>query len=148
MNQETIIIISVLTCIGIISLFYSFMLLDKIIKIQYEKYREIWELDGKPIGFFWKPGKIERTNVSVIDLYKDMFSFIPNLLKRKPFAGKIYQNQAGARTIIAMKLLFSMPNWAKDDTEARRTIIKMRIFVYVWWIYCFIIFGTLLIYKK
>ena len=39
-----------------ISLIWSFIVFDKIIKYLYLNNREIWDSIGKPNGFFWNPG--------------------------------------------------------------------------------------------
>jgi hypothetical protein len=36
-------------------LFIAFWLLDKLVRLEYERYLTDWHEDGKPHGFFWVP---------------------------------------------------------------------------------------------
>ena len=41
-------------------LLYGFFLFDRLIRAEYEQHRQIWEADGKPAGFFWRPAECSR----------------------------------------------------------------------------------------
>ena len=95
--------ISGLIFLGLIPiLILAFLNFDRLIKIQYEKYREQWTLDGKPRRFFaassegpWIRGWIAT--------YRLSFSW-----------------------------LFKMPEWVRNDHEARKSLKKLRLLVLIW----------------
>jgi hypothetical protein len=44
----------ILIC-GLICLVYSFVLFDRLIRVEYECHHEAWIADGRPSGFFYFP---------------------------------------------------------------------------------------------
>lgn len=77
----------------------TFFLFDQILRKEHGDYRQSWEQDGKPIGFFWIPE-----------------------------GGKILEGSF-ARSGLFFKWAFSLPHWAAPRTdlvplfrELRRTL--------------------------
>lgn len=34
---------------------WHFVVFDQLVRYEYENFREAWEANGRPFGFFWKP---------------------------------------------------------------------------------------------
>jgi hypothetical protein len=50
--QGVLVAISVVPLVAI--LLYAFILLDRLLRTEYEHHRPAWEADGRPAGFFWR----------------------------------------------------------------------------------------------
>ena len=72
--------------------------LDKIIRIEYRKYKDRWIADKKPCGCFWKPKEI---------------SWFPSSI---------------ARNLLAFKWLFKTPQWIRKDVDAYLYLRLLRLF--------------------
>ena len=83
-------------------LFLAFTNFDQLVKIEYNKYKEQWIKDGKPIGFFWRPPESNWFGSSI------------------------------AMQRLSMRWIFRTPNWATGDPQAKIYLRKLRIFVLTW----------------
>jgi hypothetical protein len=84
---------------------FTFYLFDRVVKLEYNEYKKYWEMDGKPIGFFWIPKESESK-----------FLGIPAL------------TSSVARSRLCMKWIFLTPTWTLGDEKASRLILHYRIF--------------------
>jgi len=82
-------------------LLFAFANFDKLVKIEYRKYKEEWMKDGKPRGFFWAPPQSTW------------------------FASSL------AMQSLSLKWLFKAPEWVKNDFEAKETLRKIRLYVLI-----------------
>jgi hypothetical protein len=82
-------------------LLFAFANFDRLVKIEYRKYREEWMKDGKPRGFFWGPPESTW------------------------FASSL------AMQSLSLKWLFKTPEWVTNDFEAKATLRKLRLYVLV-----------------
>ena len=41
-------------------LIWQFVVFDRLVRLEYEKFRAAWEHDGCPPGFFWSPPRSDR----------------------------------------------------------------------------------------
>ncbi len=84
--------------IGMIGTFITF---DQILKIQYQKYKNAWEADGKPYGFFWKTKESKWLQGSI------------------------------ARNRLAFIWLFKTPDWIKNNENLKKYLFRLRLFVLI-----------------
>lgn len=76
---------------------------DKLVQIEYKKYKEEWIKDRKPRGFFWKPSEITWFAV----------------------AGSFAMQR------LSMKWLFKTPEWVTNDLEAKEYLRKLQLYVLI-----------------
>lgn len=81
----------------------TFCLFDSLVKIEFERHREHWILDGKPIGFFWQPKGSGDSFLSLL------------------LGGSV------ARSRRSMEWLFLTPDWAMTDTDVRTRLRNYRV---------------------
>jgi ferric iron reductase protein FhuF len=95
--------IIILIFLGLIPiLLLAFLNFDKLVKIEYEKFKTNWIDDGKPRGFFWKPTE------------SNWFS------------------SSFAMQQLAMYWLFKTPDWINNELKAKEALQKLRIYVLIW----------------
>jgi hypothetical protein len=82
----------------------AFVNFDKLVKIEYTKYRKDWIKDGKPRGFFWWPP--ERT----------LFS------------------SSLALQALSLKWLFKTPQWMNSDAVAIQRLKRLRLSVLTFYV--------------
>jgi hypothetical protein len=87
--------------------FRAVFALDKILKYEYENLHEQWIKDRQPRGMFWKP------KVKPAKIFDRFFSRI----------------NPGVHFF---KLLFTTPEWIKQNTETTNYIKEFRKFVLLW----------------
>jgi len=78
-------------------LLFAFFSFDKLVKIEYRKYINQWNIDGKPRGFFWRPPESSLFSSSI------------------------------AMQILTFRWLFRTPEWMRNDTEAVYWLKKLRL---------------------
>ena len=83
-------------------LIYAFVLLDGLIRTEYEVDRAAWEADGKPAGFFWRSPECT------------------------------WWRSYMARNRIAFTWLFKTPSWVARAAHGRSQLGRLRIAVLVW----------------
>ncbi len=88
-----------LALIGI--LLYAFFNFDRLVKIEYQRHKEDWIKDGKPIGFFWRAPESSW--------FRSSFAM---------------QN-------LSMQWLFKTPDWTNNDPEATNHLKKLRALVLI-----------------
>jgi hypothetical protein len=86
-------------------LLMAFANFDRLVKIEYKKYKEKWVKDGKPRGFFWRPSEIP------------WFAFA--------IASSL------AMQSLSIKWLFKTPEWVTNDLEAKECLRKLRLYVLI-----------------
>jgi hypothetical protein len=87
-------------------LLYGFIEFDRLVRVEHQFYREAWESDGSPCGFFWgAPGSF-------------------------PFAGYFSRNRA------AFRWLFRTPAWVATSPEHSQLLRRFRICVITWNVVC------------
>lgn len=82
-------------------LLIAFHRFDRLVKIEYEKYRNEWIADRKPRGFFWRPSESPLVSGSF------------------------------AMQVLSMKWLFRTPAWAVEDSEAKERLKELRLYVLI-----------------
>jgi hypothetical protein len=92
---------------------YSFLIFDRILKIEHSEFPSDWERDGRPTGFFWKP---------------------PD--------GRFLEGSA-ARSSLAFEWVFSPPPWSKRDSRTEKLFKKLRTSVFTFWALCVGIFVAM-----
>lgn len=102
---------------------FTFYLFDKAVKFQFSQYKEHWEADSGPLGFFWVPEESENK-----------------------FSGYSHTLSSIVRERQASKWIFITPNWAKSDREASRLIWHYRICA-VLSFSAFIAWGTIVLFS-
>jgi len=80
----------------------AFMVLDRLVRLEYSSHRPSWELDGRPRGMLWIPpeGNLLRGSLALLRL--------------------------------SWSWLFRTPGWMRQDKGALRLVWWMRILVLVW----------------
>ncbi len=91
-----IILLTILVLIGLL------VLGELLILQQYKQHRNVWERDGRPIGFFIRPTK----------------------------AGLMQGTRAKNRILVIW--LFTTPNWVRNDPYARSIHVAYRILGLIW----------------
>lgn len=84
----------------------TFLIFDAVLRVQYRKYREEWELDGKPHGFFFVPKELRKTFM------------IPNI------------KSTISMNVRYFALIFSTPAWATNEPRLVKLLRIYRL-VYV-----------------
>ncbi len=87
----------------------AFIYFDKIVKIEYIHYKNNWEVDGKPYGYFWKPLET-KSSLGIGLSLKSTYAF--------------YR--------CSLIWLFSTPEWLRNNAEASKYIKYLRISVLIW----------------
>ena len=80
----------------------GFVNFDRLLKIEYEIYREQWVADGKPFGIFWRPSE-STIFLSLIAMWR-----------------------------LSLYWLFKTPEWIRNDVKAQKHLRKVRIFTLIW----------------
>lgn len=87
-----------------VCIFCSFVLFDRILRIQHARYHDRWVADGKAIGFFWIPS-----------------------------GGDIHAGGM-ARSVVCFGWLFQTPAWLGGEPDGLASLRRMRILVFATWI--------------
>ena len=87
----------------------SFILFDKLVRLEYFSYRKEWDRDGKPHGFFWVPPEAR-------------------------FAGGwlVRFRSSAAQRRKSFTWLFSTPEWMQSNERALRLVFWLQILVLSW----------------
>jgi hypothetical protein len=80
----------------------AFYFLDRLIRHEYQFYRDAWERDGKPVGYLFRPPEATW--------FRSGFAF----------------------QRVAFGWLFSTPPWTHGDSTAKRLLSRSRWCVLVW----------------
>lgn len=89
-------------CMAIVlAIVYQMWLFDRLVQWEYEHYREHWERDGKPSGFYWRP--------------KESAFWLSNSAMHR----------------LAAVFVFNTPDWAAATPECRRWILQIRVMIFV-----------------
>jgi hypothetical protein len=80
----------------------AFRHFDRLVQIEYQKYRHLWIKDGEPSGFFWKPPES---------------SHLGNTL---------------AMQRLSLAWVFKAPAWIHNDSEAVINLKKLRFYFMAW----------------
>jgi hypothetical protein len=83
----------------LLSVVYGMWLFDCLVRWEHEHYREQWERDGKPDGYFWRAEDCAARSWSS-DSAKKRLGFV---------------------------WLFRTPSWIAERTECRRWLVQMRV---------------------
>ena len=101
----------------LVVLLFAFRNFDKLLEIEYLKYRDEWVKDGKPRGFFfWRP---------------------PESCE--------YFSSAVAQQVLSVKWIFKPPGWSLKDIEAKTHQRNFRLFVLISWIVIVVLFVITLV---
>jgi hypothetical protein len=92
----------------------AFVLFDRLLGIEYERYHHCWVMDGRPIGFFWVP---EGSST---------------------LAGSF------SRASVAMTWLFITPEWIADEPKGRALLTRMRRHMTLGWVGSFSILPVVI----
>lgn len=87
----------------------TFVVFDKLVRLEYSSYRKSWEADGKPHGFFWMPDESKTTG---------------------GWSGGF--GSSLARTRCAFGWLLSTPEWMRGDERGWRLVLWWRILTLTW----------------
>jgi len=100
-----------LTTMGLLFIFLmllAFYFFDRLVKIQYSDFKDEWQRNGAPHGFFWVP----KESASVIKITPKVSS-------------------TRARTRHLFSWLFRTPDWIKQDQRAKKDIFKFRVLLVI-----------------
>jgi hypothetical protein len=86
----------------------AFVTFDKLVRLEYSSYKQEWEGDGKPHGFFWIP--TESKSMGFMVSFGSSIAF-----QRRAFSW-----------------LFVTPAWMKESDRALRLVFWLRVFVLAW----------------
>jgi hypothetical protein len=78
---------------------WQFLVFDRLIRYEYENFREAWEHDGSPHGFFWHPPR-PGCSTSIMRYM--------------------------ARDTLAVMWLVVTPSWMEKDEKARSLLSRLR----------------------
>lgn len=84
------------------SVLYGMHLFDRLVRWEYDHYRDLWERDGKPRGFLWQAE--ECADISSTLAMKER----------------------------QLEWLFKAPCWIVRSAECRRWLMKMRLLSGAW----------------
>lgn len=84
----------------------AFVLFDRILRFQYQSFREEWEKQGKAIGFWWIP---------------------PN---SSLFSGSLQ------RAVRSLSWTFGSEDWMKTDPKIIKMVWLMRVCIFAFWLLC------------
>jgi hypothetical protein len=87
----------------------AFVVFDRLVRLEYSSYRQHWEADGKPHGFFWVPAEAKLAGGWLVSLASWR-----------------------ARNRLSFGWLFSTPGWMRRDEKALRLIFWLRVLVLTW----------------
>lgn len=96
------IFVPILFIAGAAVLFYSFAVFDRLVRAQYESYREAWIADGRPRGFFWRAPECTWLR-SALALHR-----------------------------VAVTWLFKSPPWTTESATCRALLRRLRMSVLAW----------------
>jgi hypothetical protein len=99
-----VVLITLLLAALIPTIIYSFALFDRLIGAEYTDHHALWEKDGRPRGFFWRPPECGRF---------DMLSGL-------------------ARLRLHYVWLFSTPIWVSQSPILHRWLRRARLGVVIW----------------
>lgn len=85
--------------VGILLIFYSFVMFDRLVKAEYAINKSAWEADGRPRGFFW--------NTRECTTFRSDW----------------------ARNRLSFLWLFRTPSWVSDSAECQTWLRRLRICV-------------------
>jgi len=85
-------------------LLYAFVLFDRLLRAEYEDQRQIWEADGRPRGYFWRPAECSA------------FDFLGQF----------------ARVRLSIAWLFRTPSWIAESGPYKVSLRRHRVAVLVW----------------
>lgn len=105
--EITIVVLAILPSLA--ALAAAFVTFDKLVRLEYRCYRGAWEADGQPHGFFWIPGEVVRWGGWIVSARSSI---------------------ASRRCAIAW--LLSTPDWVRNDPDAKRLLLWMRVMVGFW----------------
>ncbi len=91
----------------------AFINFDRLMRILYIENRELWEANGRPCGFFWKP----KECAGMFYNPKELINLLPSY---------------AACNRLAFELLFKTPNWIKGNKRAEKYLFRLRILVLLW----------------
>jgi len=83
-------------------LLYGFVAFDRLLRIEYKENRSTWEIDGKPVGFFWGPRECS------------------------------WIRSGTARGRLSFIWLFRTPPWVSHSFTAVKALRHFRLAVLIW----------------
>src|SRR4051812_39784312 len=83
-------------------LLYAFILFDRLLRTEYQEFRNAWNADGRPVGFFWRAPECDR--------------FTSNL----------------ARVRLSLAWLFRTPSWISASPALSTQLRRHRWAVFIW----------------
>ena len=81
----------------VVALLYSFVMFDRLLRVEYDEHRDAWEKDGCPRGFFFRP------------------------------PGSPFWRSRLAFYRVGYRWPFRRPSWVGDSTDAARHYTNWRI---------------------
>jgi hypothetical protein len=102
MSQHVPILALVVIVAAAAVVLYSFAMFDRLVRAQYELYREAWLADGRPRGFFWRAPECT------------------------------WVRSAWSRNRLTFVWLFKTPVWATEPGRCRQYLSRLRLSVLVW----------------
>ena len=93
-------LVAIIAAAGV--LLYSFAMFDRLVRAQYELYREAWLADGRPRGFFWRAPECT------------------------------WFSSAWSRNRLSFVWLFRTPVWAAEPGRCRQYLSRLRLSVLIW----------------
>jgi hypothetical protein len=91
----------------------TFLILDKLIHLQYDFYHQDWISDGKPNGYFWRPPELKNISWNPFKnlwLYKRVFAF--------------YR--------CSLSWIVNTPKWISNNEEGLKLLSRYRWLVLSW----------------
>lgn len=82
---------------------WSCQTFDNLVRLEYNNYRNIWERDGRPTGYFWRAPENQKLRIS----------------SDREWLQWTYKQSTD-------KWLLSTPKWIRDDPEAFRLVRRYR----------------------
>jgi hypothetical protein len=76
---------------------------DKLIKLEYVRFRRFWERDGRPFGIFWTPPEVKRSGF------------------------RAFMGSSAAHKRSKLDWLFVTPGWVRESSEARAWLYAYRL---------------------
>ena len=96
-------------------LIWQFLVFDRLLRLEYERFRAAWEHDGCPPGFFWSPPRSDRDTAPTL-------SRPPSWIRQEG----IRQMRYMARGTVAAMWLVVTPPWMQQDQNALALVSKLR----------------------
>jgi hypothetical protein len=101
------VLIAVLMLVAVGCLVYSFISFDRLVRLQHREQHALWEADGRPIGFFWRPAEV---------------GWLPPAI----WTSGLAHNR------LSMVWIFETPDWVRESAPALRLIHDLRMGVLLW----------------